>query len=531
MTTRFCLPLLGVLAAACAGAQAPAATAPAAVHASAERVDSSLNALIRAEGFQKSRVMRTAIMLSDVNGPRLAGSPEYMAAANWAVKELNSYGAKAALEPWGKRRGKSWQVVRHSVEMVSPYYARLVAYPKAWSPPTAGTVRGIPQMVAIRADSDLVKYKGKLRGSILLNGTVRPDTAARFAPLARRFTDRYLDSLSRLIDPGQPRTYWDDAGGYAEAVARSNRRAAAIRDEGAAVLLQPSGVYDAVAVTGYQAYDSDVSGTVPAFVVDRGDYQRVINLLEHNVPVTLEISLETRVAPTDSVGYNVIAEIPGTDPELRDEVVMLGAHFDGFPLGTNATDNAAGSAVAIEVMRIIQAIGARPRRTIRLALWDGEEHEEYWGSLGYVKKHFGDPATMKLLPDHGKVSAYFNFDNGTGRIRGIYMQGNTAVRPIFRSFLDPFSDLGASTLTIINKGSTDHMPFVSVGIPAFTFIQDPIDYETRTHHTNRDVAAYLLEDDLKQAAVVTASVVLHTANRDNLLPRLPLPAVPPASGR
>lgn len=471
--------------------------------------------------------MRTAIMLSDVAGPRLAGSPEYRAAAEWAVRELDSYGAKATLEPWGKRRGKSWQVVRHSVEMVSPYYARLIAYPKAWSPSTQGTITGSPLRVSIRADSDLVRYRGKLRGAILMNGAVRPDSAARFAPLARRLSEAYLDSLRGLTDPGDPRTYWADVGGYAEAVARGNRRAIAIRNEGAAVLLQPSPIYDAVAVTGYQAYDTDMSGAVPAFVVDRGDYQRLMNLVEHDIPVKLEITLETREAPTDSIGYNIIAEIPGTDPSLRGEVVMLGGHFDGYPVGTDATDNAAGSAVAIEVMRIIQAIGARPRRTIRLALWDGEEHEDYWGSLGYVRKHFGDPVTMKLLPEQAKVSAYFNFDHGTGRVRGLYLQGNEAARPVLSSFLNPFADLGASTLTIANKGSSDHMPFTSVGIPAFSFIQDPIDYETRTHHTNRDVAAYLLEHDLKQAAVVTASVVLHTANRDELMPRMPLPKPQP----
>ena len=514
-------------AAACAHSQTAAAVSPPAARVKAESVDSTLNRLIRAEGFERSKVLRTAIMLSDVMGPRLAGSPEYRAAADWAVRELSSYGAKATLEPWGKRRGRSWQIVRHSVEMVSPYYARLVAYPKAWSPATHGTVRGTPQLVSIRADSDLVKYKGKLRGAILLSGTVRPDTVARFASPAQRLSDSHLDSLRRLTDPGEPRTYWDDAGGYADAVARSNKRAIAIREAGAAVLLEPSRLYDAVAVTGYQAYDSDVSGAVPAFVVDRGDYQRLVNLVDNNAQVTLEVMLETRVLPTDSIGYNIIAEIPGTDPALRDEVVMLGGHFDGFPLGTDATDNAAGSAVAIEVMRILKAVGAKPRRTIRLALWDGEEHEEYWGSLGYVRKHFGDPVTMKLLPEQAKISGYFNFDHGTGRVRGIYMQGNAAVRPVFASFLDPFADLGASTLTIANKGSTDHMPFVSVGIPAFTFIQDPIDYETRTHHSHRDVAAYLLEEDLKQAAVVTASVVLHTANRDALLPRMPLPSLPP----
>jgi hypothetical protein len=502
----------------------PAQVAAPSMAPTTERVDSTMNARIRAEGFERSKVMHTAIMLSDVAGPRLAGSAEYKRAAEWARGELASYGAKAILESWGKRLGKRWEVQEQSVEMTAPYYARLIAYPKAWSPSTTGTIRGTPRMVTLRADSDIVKNRGKLRGAIILNGPTRVDTLSRFRPAARRFTDTELDSLRRLTDPGEPRTYWDDAEGYAENVRRGLARAAAIRKEGVAVILDPARSLDAVGVSSYQAYDTDISGAVPAFVVARADYQRVVNLLDNGIPVTLQVTLRTRSLKGDSLGYNVIAEIPGTDPAVANEVVMLGGHFDGWPAGTGATDNAAGSAVAIEVMRILKAVGANPRRTIRIALWDGEEHEDYFGSMGYVRKHFGDPESMRLKPGQSKISAYFNFDNGTGRVRGIYMQGNEAVRPIFSSFLAPFSDLGANTLTIANTGSTDHMPFTSVGIPAFTFIQDPIDYETRTHHTTLDLAANLLEGDLKQAAVVTASVVLHTANRDAILPRLPLPA-------
>jgi Zn-dependent M28 family amino/carboxypeptidase len=239
--------------------------------------------------------------------------------------------------------------------------------------------------------------------------------------------------------------------------------------------------------------------------------------------VTLQLTLRSRYLPDDATGYNVVAELAGSDPSLGGEVVMVGGHFDSWSAGTGATDNAAGSAVAMEALRILKAIGVTPRRTIRVALWDGEEHEDYFGSLGYVKKHFGDPETMKLLPAQAKVSAYFNIDNGTGRVRGIYTQANEAVRPIFDQILAPFTDLGASTTTIANKGSTDHMPFVSVGIPAFTFIQDPIDYEPRTHHTNLDVASLLLQEDLRQASIVVASVLYHVANRPELLPRRPLP--------
>jgi hypothetical protein len=528
MFSRLSFPALSFLGVAALGSQLPAqatATRRAATAApAAESVDPAINARIRDEGLNRSKVLHTAIMLSDVSGPRLAGSPEYLRAAEWAIKELESYGTRAALEPWGVHHSRGWQVEEQSVEMIAPYYARLIAYPKAWSPSTSGTITGTPQIVSIRADSDLVKYKGKIRGSIVMNGVPRADTTSRFVPPAHRLTDAELDSLAKLTNPGDPKTYWDDAGGYAERVVRGLKRAIEIAKEGVAVMLEPSRNLDAVGVSAYQAYDNDVSSAVPAFVVARGDYQRVLNLLDARIPVELKVTLRTRYLTGDSVGYNVIAEIPGTDPKLASEVVMLGGHFDGWPSGTAATDNAAGCAVAMEVMRILKATGARPRRTIRLALWDGEEHEDYFGSLGYVRKHFGDPETMKLKPEQSKISAYFNFDNGTGRVRGIYMQGNEALRPIFSSFLAPFADLGANHLTIINQGSTDLMPFTSVGIPAFNFIQDPIDYESRTHHTNFDVAGNLLEGDLKQAAVITASVVLHTANRDERLPRLPLPA-------
>jgi len=516
------LLVLSCLAVSCDLLEAQGRTV-AAVSAAREPVDSAINARIRDEGLNRSKVLETAVQLSDVYGPRLAGSPQYREAAEWAVKTLKSYGVpSAALEPWGKRKGRSWVVDRHSVEMLTPRYVRIVAYPKAWSPPTKGVVRGTPKLVTIRADSDLVRYRGQLKGAIVLNGPVPADSEL-FKPLGHRFTDAELDSMSRITDPGEPRTYWEDAEGYAARVERRRLLAIRLREEGVAAVLEPSRNPNAVGVSGYQAYDSDVSRAVPAFIVGRADYARIANLIERKIPVTLELSLRSRYLRADSLGYNIVGEIPGSDPTLAGEVVMVGGHFDSWPAGTGATDNAAGSAVAMEVMRILSAIGAKPRRTIRVVLWDGEEHEDYFGSMGYVKRHFGDPETMVLRPEQARVSAYFNIDNGTGRIRGIYLQGNAAVRPIFAAMLEPLRDLGATTLTIANVGSTDHMPISSVGIPAFTFIQDPIDYETRTHHTNLDVAANLRGEDLKQAAVVAASVVYHTANRAERLPRAVLP--------
>jgi carboxypeptidase Q len=298
-----------------------------------------------------------------------------------------------------------------------------------------------------------------------------------------------------------------------------------MKNEGVAVLLTPSTNANAVGVSSYAAYDSDVSRMVPAFVVDRGDYDRLVRLVEAGQAPTLEINLETRsVAPAtraDSTGYNVVAELRGTD--RADEVVIVGGHFDSWTAATGATDNAAGVAVAMEALRILKAAGAPLRRTIRFAGWDGEEHEDYYGSMGYVKKHYGDAESMTLKPAHGRVSAYFNIDNGTGAIRGLYLQNNSRARPLFASIVAPLADLGASTLTIKNVGSTDHMPFVSVGIPAFTFIQDPIDYDTRTHHTDKDDASYLMPEDLKQAAVVVATVLYQVANMPELVPRMPLP--------
>ena len=507
----------------------PVSTSPTIPSTAPERVDADVNRRIRAEGFERSRVMHTAIMLSDVLGARLAGSPEYRQAAEWARRELASYGLlKAAHEPWGKRRAASWFVERSSIEMTAPRYSRIVAYPRAWSASTNGVVRGTPILTSIRSEDDLAPHRGKLRGAIIMNGRVRPDSG-RFLPLAHRFTDAELDSMARITDPGSPRDYWEDSGDYATTVRQRQRIYELLRDEGVAVVLEPSGLHNAVRVASFQAYDTDASRYAPAMIVAAADYTRLLNMIEKGAAPTLEVELRTRTLPDDSTGYNVVAELEGSDPALRDEVVMVGGHFDAWPAGTGATDNAAGVAVGMEALRILAAIGARPRRTIRIALWDGEEHEEYFGSMGYVRNHFGEPETMTLKPEHERISAYYNVDSGTGKIRGIYLQGNAAAGPILRAYLAPFADLGAATVTLANTGGTDVMPFVSVGIPAFNFLQDPIDYDTRTHHTSLDVGGMLLEADLKQAAVVVASVLYHTANRQDRIPRTRLPTPRQAS--
>ncbi|HEY0780453.1 MAG TPA: M28 family peptidase [Gemmatirosa sp.] len=534
------------------------AVAPAHAQAPDTAGDAALLARVRDEGMHHSRVAETATILSDVFGPRLAGSRAWGEAAEWARGTLAGYGLTARLEPWGTRRGNRWTLESQSLELTAPYYARLVAYPFAWSPATGAArpgapgdgavVRGTPVLVTERLDSaadvaraDSGRLAARVRGRIVMLGEV-PALSIRdehAEPLNHRWTDAQLDSLARLTDPGSPRDYWEDAGDYPAMVARRQGVYVALARAGALAVLTPSRNPLVPMVGAYQAYDTDLREAPPAMVVSRDDYGRLANLVRLTARAgrpAPEVALQIRArldAPrtrADSTGYDVTAELPGSDPALKAEVVMVGGHFDSWTSGTGATDNAAGAAVAIEAVRLLTAAGAHPRRTIRVALWDGEEHEDYFGSLGWVRAHLGDPETMRLKPEQARLSTYLNFDNGTGRIRGVWLQGNAAARPVFQRLLAPVADLGPTTLTIANTGSTDHMPFTSVGIPAFTFLQDPLDYETRTHHTNADVAANLAPDDLRQAAVVTATVLYGAANLPERLPRMPLPPPHRATG-
>jgi Zn-dependent M28 family amino/carboxypeptidase len=276
--------------------------------------------------------------------------------------------------------------------------------------------------------------------------------------------------------------------------------------------------------------DPKAAAIVPQITVATEHYNRVARLLEKNIPVRIELNVRNRFFDETLDAFNIVAELPGTD--LADEVVMLGAHFDSWHAGTGATDNAAGSAAMMEAVRILKAAGLRLRRTVRLALWTGEE-QGLLGARAYVRAQFGDAATMQLHPGHAKLSGYFNMDNGTGAIRGVYLQGNEAIRPVFAAWMEPFRNLGMTTLSIRNTGSTDHVPFDELGLPGFQFIQDPIEYGTHSHHTNMDLYDRLQAEDLMKNAVIIASFVYHAANRDERLPRKPLPqprAAKPPSG-
>jgi carboxypeptidase Q len=494
-----------------------------------ERVDEQVLARIKAEGFQNSQIMNTLGYVTDVFGSRLTNSPNLKNAQNWTRDRMISWGLQnVQLESWGNW-GKGWSVDKFSAEMLEPTYDRLNAYPLAWTPSTGGVVSGKPTVVSIRSSADFEKYRGKLRGAIVMNGRFNLNTPeSRFQTPAKRFTEEELNKAAQVIDPakdgeingGATTDYWDEEKDWNVALARAKEITKFFKDEGIAALIQPSGRANGVlGAQGY--YETDVNKNVPTLVVAREQYARIVRLTDKNVPVRLELNLQTRFHD-DTTGYNVVGEIVGSDPKLKDEVVMLGGHFDSWHAATGATDNAAGCVTMMEALRILKAIGAKPRRTIRVALWSGEE-QDYYGSLGYVKKHFGDPQTMQLKPEHEKLAAYYNLDNGTGKIRGVFLQGNEAVRPIFEEYLRPFNYLGAKTLSILNTGGTDHMVFDAVGLPGFQFIQDPIDYETRTHHTNLDVLEAVLEEDLKINAVIIAAFAYETAMRNEKLPRKPLP--------
>ena len=502
------------------------------VFAQTGKIDTAVMSQIRNEGLHHSQVMDIAFHLTDANGPRLTGSPGFFRAANYAKDQLSKWGlVNAMLDPWGDF-GKSWELEKSYVAMTAPWYKSLEAYPKAWTAGTNGLQNAEVILISAKDSAALETYRGKLAGKILIMDS-DDSYQLSFKPDASRYRDEELDSMENIkMEP-------EDT-----AAMRRRREQFRARYLGQQKLLNSLKVMavNEGAVAIFTSSPRDHDGTIfvqqagpykitdPANFLDVAlqweDYMTIVRLLKNNIAVKMDADVQTKFFTDDTKGYNVIAEIPGTDKNLKDEVVMLGGHLDSWQGGTGATDNGAGSMVMMEAVRILKAIGIQPRRTIRIALWSGEE-EGLLGSRGYVKKTFADPADMKLLPAHDKFSAYFNVDNGTGKIRGVYLQGNEAVRPIFRQWLAPFNDLGAKTLTISNTGGTDHLSFDAVGLPGFQFIQDPLEYGTRNHHSNMDVSEHLQEDDLKQAATIVAAFVYDAAMRDEKLPRKESPKANP----
>ena len=458
---------------------------------------------IRTEGLKNSKVMESAFYITDVAGPRLSNSPGLQRAQEWAVNTLKTWGLQnVKLEPWGTF-GKGWEVKKYYAAITAPYYAPIIGSPKAWTPGTNGPVKA--EIVIVKADTitDLDKYKGQLKGKIVMleNGSPIETT---FKADGSRYTEEELEALA---NPPQERE-GGNRGGNNDALRARFMRMRELRNKLSEFFLQENvgliltrtrGTHGTFFTSNGASYAAEAPAVSPEVEMATEDYLRLLRLVKSGVKVQVEADIQTQFQDKDLQGYNVLAEIPGTDKKLKDEVVILGAHYDSWHAATGATDNAAGSAVMMEAIRIIKSLGLKPKRTIRIALWSSEEQGLH-GSRGYVANHFGDPKTMQLKPAQEKVSAYYNLDNGTGRIRGVYLQGNDAVRPIFAQWLEPFKDLDAKTLTIRNTGGTDHLAFDAVGIPGFQFIQDGIEYGTRTHHSNEDTYDRLIPADLQQAA-------------------------------
>lgn len=488
------------------------------VFAQTDNLDMAMMAKIRDEGMNHSQVMEIIFNLTDANGPRLMESPGYFKAANWAKNKLASWGlVNANLEAWGKW-GKGWELEKYYLAMTSPYYEPLIGFPKTFSKGTNGLTHGDVLLIDIKDSAGLSDYHGKLKDKIVM--LKRNDSLPLgFKPDASRYNDSDLIKLA-AFDPKAPVTPNNQAAGFMAAARLLLATKKFAEQEGALGMITTTtrNSDGTVFVQNGIPYNAEMLPGLNDISLAYEHFMTIQRLLQHQIPVSLDLELSAKIFPDDQQGYNVIAEIPGTDKNLKDQLVMIGGHLDSWQGSTGATDNGAGSAVMLEVIRILKTVGINPRRTIRIALWGGEETGLH-GSKNYVKNHFTDTATKKFNTAGDKLSVYLNLDNGTGKIRGIYLQGNAAVKPIFEKWFQPFHDLGASTLTLQNTGGTDHLSFDAIGLPGFQFIQDPMEYGSRTHHSNMDSYDHLSGEDMKQAATIIASFVYDAAQRDEKMPR------------
>jgi hypothetical protein len=512
---------------------------------------------IRDEGLNHSQVMQTLSYLTDVIGGRLTNSPNMKRANEWTRDTMAKWGMQnAKLEAWGPF-GRGWSLRSFSAQVNEPTVFPVIAYPKAWSPSTKGAVTSDVVFLDLKSDEDFAKYKGQLRGKIVLISKPR-ELKADFTGMGERHTDESLAKLAAAPDPatitapqpgGPNRNQSPEQQERFRQFQLAQKATSFVLEEGAAVMVDnsrngsggtlfvqsasvaplsiPAASSEAPARRGLSPYQKEAEALmVPQITMASEDYNRLVRMIQNGAKPKMTIDIQAQYHDEDLMGYNTIAEIPGTDPVLKDEIVMLGGHLDSWHAGTGATDNAAGCSVAMEAARILISSGLKPRRTIRVALWSGEE-QGLNGSREYVKQHFGErkrgengqPGELVKTPNYDKLSAYYNLDNGTGKIRGVYMQGNSAVRPYFEAWLAPFADMDAKTLTLSNTGGTDHQSFDRIGLPGFQFIQDEIEYDTRTHHSNQDNYDRIQADDMKQAATIMAAFVYQTAMMDEKIPR------------
>jgi len=501
-----------------------------------ERLDYQMLGRIREEGMQRSQVMDIISWLSDVKGPRLTGSPGFKAAGDWTVETLKKWGmSNVHYEPWAFGRG--WSLERFSAHMIEPQIQPLIGYPKAWSPGTGGVVQGDVVMAIITTPADFEKYRGKLKGKIVLPQTERVVRMLE-GPIVLKMGEKEIKEAESTPIPaagGAPRFTRPAVSAeqlnkfYVEegVIAVLDRGTDSDMSAGGSDMSWQTQRVDGGTIFVGSAGSRDANAVMPPQITLAVEhYNRMVRILQKGVPVKVELDLRVKYHDEGATpnGFNIVAEIPGTDPKLKDEIVLIGGHFDSWHAGTGATDNATGSAAMLEALRILRSLGVQPRRTIRIGLW-GAEEQGLLGSREYVKQHIADGATLK--PEHAKHSAYFNIDNGTGRIRGIWFQQNFGVQPIFQQWITPLADLGVTTLGPRSVTSTDHLAFDAAGIPGFQFMQERLEYNSRTHHSNMDVVDRVQRDDMVQMATVVAWFAYNAAQRDEKLPRKAMPAPRP----
>jgi len=487
------------------------------LYAQQEAVDTAAFGKIRRAEMSNSHIPSIAHYITDVSGPRLTNSPGYKRAGMWAVETMKKWGmTNAAMEPWGDF-GKGWEIQDFSISFKAPYSQSIIAYPEPWSGNTSGEIHGEVVLLPAANAMDtayIIKHAADFKGKFVLIAGSAPSYEQDYKPSSERLADTALANMKDTYMLSR-----EMLEGFLKYFNTIARVPILIQQSGALAILTAGGENrnGTVFVQGLIGYKTNSEKSMVKVAISSEDGQRIKRLLAYGQKVELNLNVKAKFNDSDIKGYNVVGEIPGTDPKLKSQLVMLGGHMDAWASSTGATDNGAGCIVMLEAVRLLDSLGLKPKRTIRIALWGGEE-QGLLGSYGYVKNHFRG-TDLVLKPEAAKVSAYFNLDNGTGKVRGIFAQGNTAIAPIFQEWFKPFADLGASTVTLKNTGSTDHLSFDWAGIPGFQFIQDPIDYETRTHHSNMDNYDHLKIDDLKQAAIIVASFVYQASIRPDMLPR------------
>ncbi len=506
-----------------------------------EKIDFEMADKIRDEGFSRSHVMELASYMGDVYGPRLTNSPGYDRSARWVTEKFKDFGISVEMQPFDSP-GVAWENKYTSVHMHKPEYQPVIAYPISWSRSTNGKI--ISNVVYVNSqkiysESDLSQYRGKLRNKIVFIMPIRK-LELQFNPLAVRLSEEELEGMAELHVMREEKTVTVSTGEYEKLRQGLVKEPLSQQElynylerEGAAVIVTPGQDYTShfdkgvVYVPLGDPIGENDQKPLPQLIMATEHYNRVLRVLEKGIDVEMEVEIRNNYIGDDANDYNVIAEIPGSD--LRDEIVIIGGHLDGESAGTGSSDNAAGAATVMEAMRILKETGAKPRRTIRGALWGSGEignkgasryvGQSYGGGASaYIAQNFGGPEPSTRLPDHEKLSIYLNMD-WYGKFRGIYMQGNDLVRPIFEAWMEPFHDVGMTYLIPGNTAGTDHLDFISAGLPGFQFVQDDLEFFTTTYHTNMDVYDRLVDEDLMQASVIMASWAYFAAMRDELIPR------------